>query len=232
MNSKILFIGNSITQGKLGINFVDMIKHRYPNFIYYNKGKGGETLLEVIKRLIKTLKDDSDQYSLIVIEGGHNDILLPHIKQKWPFMNVKQVTPVSDIGILLEKMLKTVLTLTNAKIILTTLSCIGETFNSQLNHERRLINEQIKRVGHNCNAYIADVSTIFDNIIVSSSSSSYLINNPLNLLVDYFRSKKPKRADKISIRRNLSLTIDGVHLNSQGAKIYCRVLSEFLDNLV
>jgi len=232
MSGKLLFIGNSITQGKLGLNFVDMIKRRYPNSDCYNKGKGGETLLEITNRLVEALKDDDNQYSVIVIEAGLNDLLLPHIKQKWFFMNVKQVTPVSDFGILLEEKLKTIITLTNAKIVLTTLSCIGETYDSQLNQERRLINEQIVRIGHKFDSYIADVSSIFDGIIVSSNSSSYLLDKPINLLIDYFRSKKSKRADKISAKRNLCLTIDGVHLNSQGAKIYCKVISDILDDLI
>jgi len=232
MSNYLLFIGDSITEGKLGINFVDMIKCRYPDYCYHNKGKGGDTLLEVIERLVKILKEDRHQYFVIVIEAGHNDILLPYIKQRWSFMNIKKVTPITQMGTLLDQSLKTISSLTTAKIILTTLSCIGEIYNSQLNQKRRLINEQIERVGYKYNTHIADVSTAFDEIIINSSSSSYFLDNPINLAIDYFRSKKSRWADKISGRRNLNLTIDGAHLNNKGAQIYCREISKILDNLL
>ena len=231
MSNNILFIGDSITEGKLGINFVDMIKNKYPDICCHNKGHDGDTLLRITTRLIKILKKDKHKYSTLVIEAGHNDILLPHLKLRWPVMRIKRVTPVYQMGIVLDQKLKTIISLSNAKIILTTLSCIGETFNSQLNQKRRLLNEQIKKMGHRYDAYIADVSSFFDDIILNSNSSSYLLDNPVNLVIDYFRSKKSVWVDEISRKRNLRLTIDGGHLNSKGAKIYFRVISKFLDNI-
>jgi lysophospholipase L1-like esterase len=228
----ILFIGDSITEGKLGINFVDMIKHRYPDIHCHNKGKGGDALLGITTRLIEILNEDKYKYSALVIEAGFNDILLPHLKLRWPVMRIKRVTPVAQMGFVLDQSLKTIISLTNTKIILTTLSCIGETFNSQLNLKRRLVNDQIKKIGHSYDAYIADVSSSFDDIILNSSSSSYLLDNPVNLVIDYFRSKKSVWADRVSRKRNLRLTIDGGHLNSKGAEIYCREISKILDILL
>jgi hypothetical protein len=147
-------------------------------------------------------------------------------------MRIKRVTPVAQMGFVLDQSLKTIISLTNTKIILTTLSCIGETFNSQLNLKRRLVNDQIKKIGHSYDAYIADVSSSFDDIILNSSSSSYLLDNPVNLVIDYFRSKKSVWADRVSRKRNLRLTIDGGHLNSKGAEIYCREISKILDILL
>ncbi|NVM43287.1 MAG: SGNH/GDSL hydrolase family protein [Candidatus Lokiarchaeota archaeon] len=232
MSNHILFIGDSITEGKLGINFVDMIKRRIPDIICHNKGHGGETLLEINTRLIKILKEDNHKYSTIVIEAGHNDILLPYLKLRWPFLRNKWVTLVPQIGIVLDQMLRSIISLTDAKIILTTLSCLGEIFNSQLNQKRRLVNDQIKLIGYRYDAYIADVASIFDEIILNSNSSSYLLDNLINLIFDYLRSKKSVWADKISSKRNLRLTIDGGHLNSKGAKIYCREISKILDFLL
>jgi lysophospholipase L1-like esterase len=231
MGNHILFIGDSITEGKLGINFVEMIQRRYPDTLCHNKGHGGDTMQEIATRLIRILKKDKHKYSTIVIEAGLNDILLPHLKLRWPVMRNKWITSVSQIGIVLDQMLKTIISLTNAKIILTTLSCIGELFESPLNQQRRLISEQIKLIGYRYDANIADVGSAFDEIIIKSNSSDYLLDNPVNIVFDYFRSKKLKWADKVSSKRNLKLTIDGGHLNSKGAKIYCEVISKILDNL-
>jgi lysophospholipase L1-like esterase len=232
VSKHILFIGDSITEGKLGINFVDMIKRRIPDIICHNKGHGGETLLEINTRLIKILKEDKYKYSTIVIEAGLNDILLPYLKLRWPVLRNKWVTSEAQIGIVLDQMIRSIISLTDANIILTTLSCLGEIFDSQLNQKRRLVNDQIKIIGYRYDAYIADVASIFDEIILNSNSSSYLMDNLINIIIDYLRSKKSVWADKISSKRNLRLTIDGGHLNSKGAKIYCREISKILNILL
>jgi lysophospholipase L1-like esterase len=231
VNNNILFIGDSITEGKLGISFVDMIKQKYPDIHCHNEGHGGDTLREITTRLIRILKKGKYNYSTIVIEAGHNDILLPHLILRWPVLRNNWLTPVSQIGIVLDHMLKTTISLTDAKIILTTLSCIGEIFGSQLNQQRRLVNDLITLIGYRYDAYIADVSSSFDKIILNSTSSSYLMDNPINIVLDYFKSMKPVWADKISKKRNLKLTIDGGHLNSKGAKIYYREISELLNKV-
>jgi lysophospholipase L1-like esterase len=231
VNSNILFIGDSLTEGKLGISFVDMIKHKYPGIYCHNEGHGGDTLREIATRLAKILKKDKYNYSTIIIEAGHNDILLPHLILRWPVLRNKWLTSASQFGIVLDQMLKTTISLTDAKIILTTLSCIGEIFGSQLNRERRLVNDLIALIGYRYDAFIADVSSSFDKIILNSNSSSYLMDNPINIVLDYFRSMKPVWADKISKKRNLKLTIDGGHLNSKGAKIYFREISKLLNKV-
>ena len=232
MNNHILFIGDSLTEGKLGISFVDMIKHKYPEINCHNEGHGGDTLREITMRLVKILKKDKYSYSTIIIEAGHNDILLPHLILRWPVLRNKWLTSVSQFGIVLDQMVKTIISLTDAKIILTTLSCLGEIFDSHINQERRLVNDLIKVIGYRYDLHIADVSSSFDKIILNSNSSSYLMDNPLNIVIDYFRSIKPIWADKISRKRNLKLTIDGGHLNSKGAKIYCKEISKKLDLLL
>jgi hypothetical protein len=147
-------------------------------------------------------------------------------------MSVKWVTPISQIGIVLDDLLSSVKSLTKAKIILTTLSCMGELFESPLNQQRRLINEQIKLISYRYDAIIADVSTAFDDIIKKSNSGDYILDNPVNILLDYFRSRKKKWADKISEKRNLKVTIDGGHLNSKGAEIYCKEISKVLETIL
>jgi lysophospholipase L1-like esterase len=209
-----------------------MIKQRFPNLLCHNRGRGGDTLLEVANRLINILKTGKIEYSIIVIEAGHNDILLPFIKSRWPIMRVNWVTPASQLGVVLDETLSSVKSFSNAEIILTTLSCIGEIFESPLNQQRRLINEQIKLIGHRYDAHIADISSIFDDVIKESKSSEYIMDNPINLVIDYFRSKKSKWANNISEKRNLKLTIDGGHLNSKGAEIYFKEISKIIEEIL
>ena len=229
MTKKILFIGDSITEGKIGIGYVDIIQHYFPEFQCKNYGRGGDTISGIFTRLLKILKTHTENYDIIVIEAGHNDLFLPYVKKKWNFTSIRKVTPLNKIKDLYDNGLRLIGLYSKAKIIITTLSCLGEDVSSPINQKRRLVNAQIKEVGSKHGAYIADVGSVFDKILRKSISSYNLLNHPLNLPLDYFRSKRMNWVEKISKKRRLVLTIDGGHLNSKGAMIYAKEISRILD---
>ena len=231
MTKKILLIGDSITEGKIGIGYVDIIQRRFPEFLCKNYGRGGDTLSGVFTRLLKILKTHTETYDIIVIEAGLNDLFLPFVKMKWKFTSIRKVTPLNKIKDFYDNGLRTVSLHSKAKMVLTTLSCLGEDINSLINQKRRLVNSQIKEVGSKHKAYIADVSPFFDKILRKSISSYNLMNHPLNIPLDYFRSKRMNWVEKISRKRGLMLTIDGGHLNSKGAMIYAKEISRILNML-
>jgi len=203
MNKRILFIGDSITEGKIGIGYVDIIQRNFPEFQCQNYGRGGDTLSGIFTRLFKILKTETEYYDVIVIEAGHNDLFLPYVKSKWKVTSIRKVTPLNKIEDFYDNGLRMVGLYSKAKIIITTLSCLGEVLNSPINQKRRLVNIS----GYN------------------------LMEHPLNLVLDYFRSKRMNWVEKISRKRGLMLTIDGGHLNSKGAIIYAKELSRILNML-
>ncbi len=97
MTKRILFIGDSITEGKIGVGYVDIIQRNFPEFQCQNYGRGGDTLSGIFTRLFKILKAAHQDYSIIVIEAGHNDLFLPYVKNKWKFTSSRKVTPLNKI---------------------------------------------------------------------------------------------------------------------------------------
>jgi len=231
MTKRILFVGDSITEGKIGIGYVDIIQRNFPEFQCQNYGRGGDTLSGIFKRLFKILKTDTEYHDIIIIEAGHNDLFLPYVKNRWKFTSSRKVTPLDKIESVYNRGLEMVGLLTKAKIILTTLSCLGEDFSSQINQKRRLINDKIRDISSKHEAYLADVSSVFDKILEKSFSSYNLVDHPLNMVLDYFRSKRTNLVEKICKKRGLVLTIDGGHLNSKGAIIYAKEISRILNML-
>ncbi|MBY9020685.1 MAG: SGNH/GDSL hydrolase family protein [Candidatus Lokiarchaeota archaeon] len=231
MTKRIIFVGDSITEGKIGIGYVDIIQHRFPEFRCQNYGRGGDTLSGIFTSLFKILKTDIEYCDVIVIEAGHNDLFLPYVKKKWKFRSIRKITPLNNIKDFYDNGLRMISLHSKAKIILTTLSCLGEDINSPINQKRRFVNDQIKEVGSKHGVYIADVSSSFDKILRKSISTYNLLNHPFNLPLDYFRSKRLNGVEKISRKRKLMLTIDGGHLNYKGAMIYVREISRILDTL-
>ena len=52
-----------------------------------------------------------------------------------------------------------------------------------------------------------------------------------SVLFDKRKSKTAERSDRLSKKRSLHLTIDGIHLNSKGAEIYEKHFSSILSRI-
>lgn len=69
---KIGLIGDSLTEGRPGVSFINILKDRYPNMTLVNLGKPGESVKSLHTRLTKT-KLDAD-YDLSFLWIGVNDV--------------------------------------------------------------------------------------------------------------------------------------------------------------
>ncbi|RKD31209.1 SGNH/GDSL hydrolase family protein [Thermohalobacter berrensis] len=236
MKKKILYVGDSITEGISGVNYVKYIEKEFPNYLHINQGLGGDTLLGISNRLMSLL--ENEEFNYIVFEAGHNDIIIPYFEKQGLLlkMTAKKLrsrgsipTDINNFKEVLENKMREIKKITNAEIILTTLSCIGEVLNSDLNNKRAVINRSIKEVAKKYKCKIANVGDAFDEKLRRVDSGNYLLGGFYKLmLIDPIFSKKNKWAEKISRHRKLYLTIDGVHINGEGAKIYANEIIETL----
>jgi len=236
MKRKILYVGDSITEGISGVNYVKYIEKELPNYLHINQGLGGDTLLGISNRLMSLLKNEDFNY--IVFEAGHNDIIIPYFEEQGLLlkMTAKKLrargsipTDINNFKELLENKIREIKKLTNAEIILTTLSCIGEVLNSDLNNKRAVINTSIKEVAKKYECKIANVGDAFDAKLRSVDSGDYLLGGFFKLMLfDPIFSRRIKWAEKLSRHRKLYFTIDGVHINGEGAKIYANKIIETL----
>ena len=231
---KLLFIGNSITKGEIGQSFVDLFKEQYPDWEITNAGVNGDTLRGISSRVAK--EAESNNYDFIVIEAGYNDIILPYLDKKgllfrfaFRYLLRKGRRPVGreKFHVKYGQMIDAIRSKSNSKIILTTLGCINENLSSEINSVRTEYNDLIVKVAHEHDCLVADIAGEMESVLKKARQTDYLLNNFLNSV--YFDKKRCKRdggPDKLSAKRNLSLTIDGVHLNSAGAVIYKRAIEQ------
>ena len=223
---KILFVGDSITQGSLGESFVNKIKLE-PNVTITNLGCNGDTMLVVFQKLMLHLDKKSD-YDIVVIQGGYNDLLLPYFKEK---SKIFQMAADSQIkrGIIptsfenWENLLKTniqkVKELFSGKIILVNIGCLGENLTTALNQKRENFNKIIQKIVTEENLFLADIQQEFDGYLKDKKAADYCLDSFWAVTVfDYLRKS----------RRNLFLTIDGVHLNNKGAELVANCLKPLI----
>ncbi len=75
MTKRILFTGDSITRGNLGVGYVPLLAERFDKYRLDNLGQDGDTVLGIRKRTLERLASDP-HYDLVVIAAGHNDVIL------------------------------------------------------------------------------------------------------------------------------------------------------------
>jgi lysophospholipase L1-like esterase len=69
---KIIFLGDSLTWGKYGGDFVAEVAARLPNHTIINEGQGGNTVLNLLNRLDDILAQEPD--GVFVMVGGNDAI--------------------------------------------------------------------------------------------------------------------------------------------------------------
>jgi lysophospholipase L1-like esterase len=222
-------IGDSLTEGIVGVNFIDKLKEMRPDDQFVNRGIGGDTLKNIINRLMR--ETQKAPYDLVVMTGGHNDLLLPYVRTRGPKWEQFTSQIIKGGAVLTESenefaqnlvLLVDSMNHMNIPLILTTLNPLGENLDSELNKKRAKFNRLYRNLK---NVTICDVALEFEDILSAGDSSDYLMNSLIKLV-----DEDPKRCEKgesmiLSEERGLKLTIDGAHLNDRGAQIYARMLN-------
>ena len=230
MTKNILFIGDSITEGVTGINYINLIKKNYSHYNFINMGQGGDTLFGVRTRILAALREEND-FSVIVIEVGHNDLLIPYLEKRsssWrtmaSYLREQGSIPTPNIKEyrnLLEKTLKEIKEVYSGNIVLTTLSCLGENLSSKINIKRKELNEEIKSVGREYGCFLADVGKAFDGELEGKKTRNDLEETFLN--PDFINASGFVNETEKAL---FHLTVDGCHLNEKGAELYSQVITE------
>lgn len=227
---RILFTGDSITEGEIGFSYMSLIQSALPDAEITNLGLGGDTLLGIRKRTLAHLKQDNG-YDYIVVAAGHNDIILPSFEEKTFIhrtiaqrLRKRGSVPTDDPGDfqkVYQDFISDIKTISGAVIIITTLSCLNEDLTAETNQTRLKYNQAIKTVAERNQILLADVGQEFDKILKASECKNYFLDNLLaTFSFDKITCANDNGADHLSAKRGLILTIDGVHINSKGAKIY------------
>ncbi len=69
---KITFLGDSLTWGGFGSSYIDMLRQRLPDYSITNAGEGGDTVINLRRRLDAVLAEAPDM--VFVMVGGNDAI--------------------------------------------------------------------------------------------------------------------------------------------------------------
>ncbi len=222
MKDSIICFGDSLTEGLPGSSYLDfMVDSRR----FVNHGRGGDTLRGVSSRLRTYLLEKTPETLILLV--GTNDILHDMLAERstlWKRVATNSIyakgapcrTPLEY-----EEQYSDMLNMTgDCKKIIISIPCIGEAISSEINQQVDSYNMVLKGLSEDYDAVFVDFNSWQKTFLKDRTINPDFIlgKNPGMTLTDTFVPRLGELDMRLSKRRGLRLSIDGVHLNQVGAK--------------
>lgn len=210
---KVALVGDSLTEGRPGVSFAEILKKRFPAISFDNLGKPGETIKSLHKRLTKS--GWTSEYDLIFLWIGVNDVYTK-------LLNIQAQPVVEDeieFQMYYEKVVKLCLAV-SPKVVVVTPALVGENLNSQANQQVKQLAAIIESIANqHGEVCFLNLQRVFEEQLSNLSSSDYISTKVMRVMKDTLFYKSPTKIDQLSAKRGLHFTLDGVHFNRKGAEI-------------
>lgn len=228
---RVLFAGDSITRGEIGADFTTLIRQSIPGVHTVNAGKNGYTFNLIIKSVMQILQADKE-YDYLVLQGGYNDLLLPWFYERGGLFRFAYNTQLKKghrpfdtskhAFTFLQHSIQEIKKTFSGDIVLVEIACLGEKLDSNLNKKVREFNALLREIASRENISITSTNKLFADALSGKTTSGYCLDSffavtVLDRITHYFANK-----------RQLHLTIDGVHLNSAGAAIFTEAILDVI----
>ncbi|MFJ7736442.1 SGNH/GDSL hydrolase family protein [Lysinibacillus sp. NPDC097287] len=222
---KVGLIGDSLTDGRPGVSFSNLLKEKYPSITFINLGKSGETVKSLHTRLTKTTLETD--YDLTFLWIGVNDVYSKLLKV--------QAQPVAkdheEFQEYFTKVIETVLA-SSKHVVVVSPAVVGENTTNDANKELRELSALMQSISSiHPNTSFLNLQTVFEEHLSNVRSSEYIGTSVMSVMKDVLFYKNPTRINQLSTKRGLHLTLDGIHLNSSGAAIVAEEYSTLIDQL-
>ena len=228
---KILFLGDSITEGIPGVSYISMIQNYNNTYDLINRGVGGDTVSSLLKRVKKM--NDLSSFDHIVLFIGVNDvfgkltktykILKTLTKQRWAKDALVFENQYNDLISLIIK--------ENKNVIIVPPLLLGEDINNKWNTELQSLRNIIINISSKNKLKYLDVYSNFTDYLNDKIISNFLPMKLTKVYEDVQKLTSPILVDEKSKTRGLHLTLDGVHINSSGATLISNAISGYIDSI-
>lgn len=229
----IIFFGDSLTEGIPGVSYYNILKEKLPQYNLVNCGKGGDTVISLLRRIKKM--NISQTYDIAFLWIGANDVLV-HASKKFPLIKLCCNQPwtknTDDFKNHYQQLLETITG--KAKMIFTVSpSIIGEDIHNKWNKKLDELSTEIEALSVRYeNVEYIDLRKNFISTLSTKKTSSYILKSVIvDVIIAWLRNDL-ECVEKKSKKRGLYLTLDGVHLNSAGAQMVADMIRELISNSV
>jgi len=223
---RIGFFGDSLTSGVPGSSYVAILRERFPDDTLLNFGKGNDTVVSLYRRISAMQFDQPFDMAFLWI--GVNDVLQT---DRWPYrvfhalLTQRRARDIDEFQSCYRATLD-LLCDRAGRVIVAPPALKGEDLESHANRRLADLAGLIKDATAGCDrAEFLDLRATFARELAARQGSHYVPKNPLRVLLDALTLKTDGQIDGKAAERGLHLTLDGVHLNSAGAKLVAEELA-------
>jgi lysophospholipase L1-like esterase len=224
---RIAFYGDSLTEGKFGVSFMDFLIRKLPSYEFLNYGEGGDTVISLYHRIAQM--KPATQSDLAVLWIGVNDVF-GRMTWLYRIINIIRKKPYASNRAEWLSFYRATLDLLSEcsrRIITIPPLLLSEDLENKWNRKLEGISEDIRVLSNEYkNATFANLRQVFMSKMEEKQGSSYLPTSIIQFLKDKSTCSTNEEVDKRSSDRGLTFTLDGVHLNSAGAEIVADFLKD------
>ena len=217
---QIAFFGDSLTSGLPGSSYLTILRERFPEDTLFNFGRGNDTVVSLYRRISAMQFDQPFDMAFLWI--GVNDVLQT---DRWPYrafhrlLAQRRATGMEEFRSCYRATLD-LLCDRAGRVIVAPPALKGEDLENPWNRRLADLAGLIKDVTAECDrAEFLDLQAAFARELAGWSGSDHVPKNPFRVLLDALTLRTNERIDAKAAERGQYLTLDGVHLNSAGAKL-------------
>jgi lysophospholipase L1-like esterase len=230
----ILFLGASITQGRISVSFVNALKQKLDprQYRFINQGIAGFESYNILKSIDKAINTKPD---FVILLGGTNDILsaldpkLSKLTRK--LKKIPHEPSLTNFCQNITEIVKGLKQATHAKIAIASLPVLGENLDSKENKMVKEYNSELKLISKTEDVFYLPVfenQVGFLNQVIQGKGKDCIKPSKMafkSLAQHYLLFQS---LDSISKKNGFELLTDGIHLNSIGSKFVADEIELFI----
>ncbi|MFW9910064.1 MAG: SGNH/GDSL hydrolase family protein [Candidatus Thorarchaeota archaeon] len=231
----LVFLGDSITHGRVSANYVEIISRnqRMESYNIVNAGVNGDLAWNVLNRLDDTVSLKPD---IIILMIGTNDAMGSLSKKDARIHRYQKKLPrnptVKWYAENLDSIVKKLVEETSAQLAIISIPPLGEEIAHRAYERSQDIAEVSKHIAEAYNiAYLPANEVMSEYILNNPSHPTSRFESRLRIMfqASFRHYIFGKSWDRISAESGFNLLIDHVHLNTKGAAIVAKLITDFLE---
>lgn len=216
---KIAFYGDSLTEGFPGASYFRILKKRLPEHTLLNFGEGDDSAYSLYHRIIR--RNLLQPVDLAFLWVGTNDVPLKTSSAAGMVKRLrgKPWAESPEIFQLQYRVLLDLIATAARRIVTVSPLLIGEELQSPFNRYLEVLSGIVRDISaHDPRTEFVDLRQTFITRLAGRPISQYLPGSVVRTLLDIITLRTHAQIDRVSRARGLHLTLDGIHLNSEGAR--------------
>jgi lysophospholipase L1-like esterase len=233
-NSVVVLLGDSITHGRIGVNYVDIIEEQLgrERFEFINAGINSELAWNNLQRIDDVIQCDPDIVTVLVGTNDANAVMAEvTMKSYVRRMKLPRAPDIDWYRECLTTLVKRLKTDTNARIALLSIPTIGEDSNHLVFTKSSEYSEIVHDVAKDLDvAYLPLHEKMVEHLRVNEMNATYPYEGYyvgiFKVIMSHYLLRKSW--DDIARDSGFSLHVDYLHLNTAGAQMIADLISDFI----